>query len=189
MVARVEEDFSPHHWNPKTISVISDTFYNAFYQPFRTWMFWIAKSQTVQLCNRSCTHRENISIDTTHTSSCTLIRLNCRRMIVTLNLKCATYTIPQIDDARVLFASFYKHLISILRERFKPFNGILVRAVFTPHHRVYAHFREIRGAAKYLFDGSKLISSQAHILSLFQGSRSSRGGHSRHIIRYKMGFN
>jgi len=56
-------------------------------------------------------------------------------MIVTLNLKRNRQSVADIDESRILFASFHQQMLAVARQRFNERERIFVAAMLRPHHR------------------------------------------------------
>lgn len=98
-------------------------------------------------------------------------------MIVRFNFKRTAEAISDIDNACVFLPRLDEHVGPILREGLQVFDGVFVGAVFTPHHGVNAHFREVGRATEDFYDFLEFIIGQTHFMGLFQCSWRGGGIH------------
>ena len=146
-------------------------------------MTQIPKTQTIQLRNRTRSHGKNVPIDSPDPCGRALVWLQSGRVIVRFDFKSTTQSIPNVNNPRILLSSLHQHMLTLFRKRLEVFDGILIRTVLTPHHRVDAHLSEIGHATKDLLNLLKFIRRQSHFLGLFQSSWRSRGVHGEIFVK------
>ena len=100
IIGLVEINFTAHRWHANTIAIAANPANDATDQMLHLRMIRRARAQRVQLRNRPRAHREDIAQDAAHTSRCTLIRLDARRVIVRFHLENRGLTITNIDFRR-----------------------------------------------------------------------------------------
>jgi hypothetical protein len=150
-------------------TVIADALHHALQQPLGAGVAEVTEAQAVQLRDRTCAHGENVAVDPAHARCRSLVRLNGRRVVVALNFEGASQAVTDVDDPCVFLAGFHQHVWPFFGKGFEPLDGVLVRAVLAPHDRVHAHLCEVGRAAQDGFDLLKLLRTEAHVLSLFEG--------------------
>src|SRR5690606_29979169 len=109
------------------------------------------KAQRVECGDRSRTHSKYITMDTSYPSGSSLKWFYGRRMIMGFNFKYTSPSITDIYESGIFFTCFNQKSGSFSGKRFKPFNGVFITAMFTPHYRIHGQFIEIGDSAQYFF--------------------------------------
>ena len=183
LVAGVEIHLSPDHGDAEAVAVIADALHHAGQQPARAVLREVAEPEAVELGNGAGAHREDVAVDAPDAGGRTLVGLDGRGVVVRFDLECAAEPVPDGDDACVLLPRLHEHALPVARQGFQPRDGVLVRAVLAPHHRVDAHLGEVRGAAQQGGNAVEFLRKQAHFAGSVQRGRSGRSGHVAKVAR------
>ena len=101
LVTSVETHFATDVSDANAIAVVTDTAHGSVQEAPRTLGCWIAKAERVENRDRTGTHRENIAQNAADTGCGALKWLNCRRVVVALDLEGHAEAVADVDDARV----------------------------------------------------------------------------------------
>src|SRR5271157_184582 len=97
------------------------------------------KAQRVHYGYGPCAHGEDVAEDTAYAGGCTLKRFDERRMIVRLDLECASPAVADVDDAGILARPLH-HQFAARGQAFQVNARRFIGAVFAPHHAEDAEF-------------------------------------------------
>ena len=115
------------------------------------------KAKLVHHGNGTCTHRDDVTDDSTHTGGSTLEGLDVAGVVVALHLKGDSPALADIDNTGILAHADHQlffHLLADLLAKLTKVNlRRLVGAVLTPHHRIH---RQLTGGGAATEDFTNL---------------------------------
>ena len=159
-VGLVEDRFAADGRHADRVAVAGDAAHDAFGNPAASCIVDWAEAKRIHQCDRPSAHREDVAQDATRAGRCTLVGLNCRRMVVALDAERTRNTVTEVDDTGVLARS-HENPWRFGRETLEVDTRGLVGAVLRPHHRVHRKFERVGLTAKNLVDGFGFVVGQS----------------------------
>ena len=175
MVTGVKIHFPGHGRHTKAVAVVADAFYHPFQQVLGALALYLTEPQRVECSYRAGAHGKNITVDTPHTCSRTLVGLYCAGVVMALDLEGTGQSVPDINQSGVLLARLHQQVLAFAGQLLQVYDGVLVAAVLRPHHRVNTQFRKCGYPAQDGFDLIKFFRQESqfagnlHIYNRFFG--------------------
>ena len=167
LVAGIELNLATDVRQAQGVTVATDTGNHAANHASGVGVINRAETQRIHHRNRAGTHRNNVTHNTTHTGSGTLVGLHVRGMVVGLNLEGHGPAVTNVGHTGVLTDTDHQvllHLFGDLRTELLQMNlRRLVGAVLGPHDRVHGQLSRGGAAAQNLLDILELVLLQAQL--------------------------
>ena len=160
LVRRIKVDFTCYCRYAKAITIISNAFDDSFDKILRSFIVNPPEAERVQRGNRSSPHREDIPHDSANAGRRSLIRLDSRWVIVAFDLEGNSEPVSDIDKAGIFLSCSHQEPTAATGESLEQGNGVLVAAVFAPHHTIHSQLSICRNPAENLQDHSVFFLSQ-----------------------------
>ena len=167
LVAGIELDLAADVRQAQGVTVAADTGHHAANHASGVGVVNRAETQRIHHCNRAGTHRNNVTHNTAHTGSGTLVGLHIRGVVVGLNLEGNSPAVTNVGHAGVLTDTDHQvllHLFGDLRTELLQMNlRRLVGAVLGPHDRVHCQLSRGGAATQNLLNLLELVLLQAQL--------------------------
>ena len=161
LVAGVELNLATDVRQAQGVTVATDTGNHAANHASGVGVINRAETQRIHHSNRACTHRNNVTHNTAHTGSGTLVGLHVRGVVVGLNLEGNSPAVTNVGHTGVLTDTDHQvllHLFGDLRTELLQMNlRRLVGAVLGPHDRVHCQLSRGGAAAQNLLNVLELV--------------------------------
>ena len=129
--AGIEAHFATDVGDANAVAVVTDTAHGSVQEAPRALGGWIAKAERVENRDRAGAHREDVAQDAADTGCGALKWLNCRRVVVALDLEGHAEAVADVDNARV-FAGTLEYGWPSRRKAAQNRFRMLVAAVLAP---------------------------------------------------------
>ncbi len=120
VIGCVEVGFPTDGRDSHAVAVTADAFDDTAKQVAGFRMIRFAKAQSIEVCDRTGTHGEDIAHDAANTGCRTLIGFDKGRVVVAFHLEDGGLTIANVDDTSV-FTRSLNDPVSLGRKGFEPF--------------------------------------------------------------------
>ena len=160
VVAGMERDLAADGRHADAVAVAADAGHHALDQKRGPRVIDGAEAQRVQRRDRPGAHREHVAQNPADAGRRTVIGLDERRVVVTLDLEDRGQPVADFDDAGVL-ARTLKYVRAGGRQAAEKAARALVAAMLRPHDREHAEFFERGHAVQRLHDARVLLCGQA----------------------------
>ena len=152
LVGCVKADFARDRRDAEAVAVMSNAAHHAAEETAHLRGLQFAKAQRVHGADRPRAHGENIADDTAHTGRGSLEGFHRAGVIVRLHLESDGQIVSDVNDAGVFFSGADHDPVRAGRKGLQQRLGILIGAVFAPHHRENAQFRIGGNTTQYFQD-------------------------------------
>jgi hypothetical protein len=169
LVRRVEVDLARDGRHAEGVSVVADPAHDAVEEVAHAGAVERPEPERVERADRPRAHREDVPLDAADAGGRALVRLDGGRVVVALDLERDGQPVADVHEPGVLLAGLHEQAPPSRGRVLSSGDGVLVRAVLAPHHRVDAEFDDGRGPAEFLDDPAVLFVGEAVLAGEFEG--------------------